>query len=136
MFNYYNALALAVLVLLVVSVKYAVFWDDELEVSGAGTTEVFPFEFYDTLEATTVSTTVTRRTSGKSEWLQVGAFSQEQNAVQQMNRIRNIGIDATVEIGAEGHYIVYIGPFGSRSLVQDTKQSLVRAGLVAHSVWR
>ena len=137
--TYYNLLALAVLVALVVSVKYAVFWSDELNIVNEPTTEVLPFQFYDTLKTTTVSTTVTRRATGEREWLQAGAFAQQQNALRRANLIESMGIDTaveTVEKDSGTHYIVYIGPFDSRRLVQQTKQSLMRGGIVTNSVWR
>lgn len=136
MTNYYSWLTLAVVVVLAVSVKYAVFWDSELNILEPSATEVIPFQFYETLTQTTVTTTVTRRTVGQQEWLQAGVFSQRRNALRRVQLIKGVGIDATMEINSRNHYIVYIGPFNSRRLIQQTKQTLLHNGIRTSSVWR
>lgn len=93
-------------------------------------------DFYRTMRDIKVPTMGKRPTHGKTEWLQAGVFAQRKNAEQQLKRLRNLNVNATMEISPKGLHVILIGPFDSRQSLQSTRQRLIHADLATHSVWR
>lgn len=135
--NTYNVIALIAIIMVCISLKYALPVSRETRPLSAGSVQdTSQLNFYHTIENTAVPTSITRRVNDKKKWLRGGVFSSRENAIRQIERIRQLNIPANIEIDAKGRHAIWMGPFTSRQLLQSTREHLMRANIEVQSTWR